>query len=66
MGVISLGVHMARKPNHAYEKRQRELAKIAKQEAKRAKKHAAKIDEEAAPSNEASPDEIQSEDPSPS
>ena len=57
---------MARKPNHAYEKRQRELAKIAKQEAKRAKKHAAKIDEEAAPSNEASPDEIQSEDPSPS
>jgi len=57
---------MARKPNHAYEKRQRELAKIAKQEAKRAKKHASKIEEEAAPSNEASPEQIQNEDSSPS
>ena len=63
---------MARKPNHAYEKRQRELAKLAKREAKRARKHPAKIDEEAPPSEEAtpsieaSPDETQSEDSSPS
>ena len=57
---------MARKPNHAYEKRQRELAKQAKREAKRARKHPAKIDEEATPSIEASPDETQSEDSSPS
>ena len=56
---------MARKPNHAYEKRQRELAKIAKQEAKRAKKHASKIDEEATPPDEASPEKTQNEDSSP-
>ena len=57
---------MARKPNHAYEKRQREQAKLAKREAKRARKHPTKIDEEATPSIEASPDETQSEDSSPS
>ncbi len=33
---------MARKPNHAYEKRQRELAKKAKREEKRARKAAAR------------------------
>ena len=33
---------MARKPNHAYEKRQRELAKRAKREAKRMRKQAAR------------------------
>lgn len=33
---------MARKPNHAYEKRQRELAKRAKREAKRLRKQAAR------------------------
>jgi hypothetical protein len=33
---------MARKPNHAYEKRQRELAKQAKREEKKARRAAAK------------------------
>jgi hypothetical protein len=33
---------MARKPNHAYEKRQRDLAKKAKKEEKAARKRAAK------------------------
>ena len=40
---------MARKPNHAWEKRQREIAKAAKKAAKAQKKQAAKDEKEGYP-----------------
>jgi len=48
---------MARKPNHQYEKRQRELAKQAKREKKLAKKRAAKMEAQAGESTETSPEQ---------
>ena len=49
---------MARKPNHAWEKRQRELAKQAKKTAKMERKHGPREDgddSQAGPASEAAP-----------
>jgi len=55
---------MARKPNHAYEKRQREIAKRAKREAKRARKQAARDEKRGVAEPEATDDAAaETEDP---